>query len=84
VQCLSYHCKFNLENVPAESNHTLELTFRLAKDVTREEFEEIVLEYWPNENLDKLNSNEHITKVTVRLDQFDTEAIHIDDPNAET
>lgn len=39
IKCANYHCKFNLVEVPAETNLTLKLVFNLAKNVTFEDFE---------------------------------------------
>lgn len=67
VNCSKYHCKFSLQGLGPQANQTLKLVFNLASGVSREDFEEIVIEYWPNEDLDPEGASPHITKLEIKL-----------------
>jgi hypothetical protein len=71
LKCLSYHCKFDISSIPAEANYTLKINLELAPNVTHEAFEEVIVEYWPNDKLDPVGENPHISKLEVKLDAFD-------------
>lgn len=73
LKCLSYHCKFDLKDIPAETNQTLKIKMELESNVTHEAFEEIIVEYWPNDQLDPIGESPHVSKLEVKLDQFDTD-----------
>jgi len=72
LKCFSYHCKFAISNIPAEANYTLKIKLELEPNMTRESFEEVIVEYWPNDKLDPVGENPHISKLEIKLDSFDS------------
>lgn len=83
VECMSYHCVFDLNGVAAESSHSLQVRLIEDSQVEWANHELLVLEYWPNQALDAHEDSPHIEKVKVQLDM--TEGIEqIDDPDTET
>lgn len=49
--------------------------------MTAENFEEIIVEYWPNQSLDPIGRSPHITKLEVKLSQFEEGDVWTNDRN---
>ena len=86
LSCGSFSCTFKLREIAAETLVPVQLVFNLHTDLSWADYEEISLEYWPNQDLDRVASNPRISKLTVKMLQFETEAVEISDsvPEAES
>jgi hypothetical protein len=67
TECLSYHCHVTIENITAESEHTLQLSLQLKKGMENYiATEDVVLNYYHNYELD-LYTSVGFEKITVPL-----------------